>query len=88
MGRGITRKHASLVLLLLFLSVDFGSAFWPFSPADPEEFKHESVKSLTKKNFEDYVRTPRIITRCTFCCRYKTNSKIARSSQSRYAACR
>ena len=66
MGRGITNKHAVLVLLLLLLSVDFGSAwFWPFSSSDPEEFKHDSVTTLTKDNFEDHVRTHKLC--CTLC---------------------
>ena len=51
-------KYVNLVTLLLLIDVDFGLAWsWPFSSADPEEFKHENVRSLTKDNFEDYVRT-------------------------------
>ena len=58
MGRGKSTKQFSSVFLLLLLGVELSSAwFWPFSSADPEEFKHESVKALTKDNFEDYVRT-------------------------------
>ena len=58
MADGKSVKYVTTFLLLLFLNVQIGSAFWPFSSADPEEFKHDSVIALTKDNFEEHVRPP------------------------------